>query len=157
MTKGDAMYEKALVATDGSALSRVALAHVAKVAPASAVILRVPDSVPMMLAGSGAPGFVDAETAQRLADAELTEVDADLADAKATLQASGIEHVETVVGQGRPADAIVREAKERGCDVIVIATHGRSGIARAMLGSVADYVVHNAEGAAVLLVRSPKE
>ena len=151
------MYQKALVAVDGSGFSKVALAHVANVAPKSVVVVRVPDSVPMLLAGSGAPGFVDAETAQRLADAELAEVDADLDDARAALQAAGIAHVETVVGQGRPGDAIVREAKERGCDVIVIATHGRSGIARAMLGSVADYVVHNSGDAAVLLVRPPKE
>jgi hypothetical protein len=37
---GNEMYEKALVATDDSALFKVALAHVAKVAPASAVVLR---------------------------------------------------------------------------------------------------------------------
>lgn len=150
------MYEKALVATDGSGFSKAALAHVANLGVSSVVVVRVPDSVPMVLAGAGAPGFVDAETAQRLADAELAEVEADLADAKAALAGAGIASVETVVGRGRAGDAIVREASEHGCDVIVIATHGRSGIARAMLGSVADYVVHNAEDAAVLLVRPPK-
>ena len=150
------MYQKALVATDGSGFSKAALAHVVKVAPEQVVVIQVPDSVPMMLAGAGAPGFVDAETAQRLADAELAEVEAGLAEAKDVLRNAGIEHVETVVGRGRPGDAIVREAQERGCDVIVIATHGRSGISRAMLGSVADYVVHHAEDAAVLLVRPPK-
>jgi nucleotide-binding universal stress UspA family protein len=151
------MYQKALVATDGSDFSRTALAHVVNLGPERVVVVRVPDSVPMMLAGAGAPGFVDADTAQRLADAELAEVDAGLAEAKAFLEGAGIAHVETVVGQGRPGDAIVREAKARECDVIVIATHGRSGIARAMLGSVADYVVHNAEHAAVLLVRPTKQ
>jgi nucleotide-binding universal stress UspA family protein len=150
------MYQKALVATDGSEFSRTALEHVARVAPQSAVVIRVPDSVPMMLAGAGAPGFVDADTAQRLADAELAEVEAGLAEAKAMLEAAGVPNVETVVGRGRPGDAIVHAAKEHDCDVIVIATHGRSGISRAMLGSVADYVVHNAEGAAVLLVRPSK-
>lgn len=150
------MYEKALVATDGSDFSKVALSHVTNLGVPSVVVVRVPDSVPMVLAGAGTPGFVDADTAQRLADAELAEVDADLAEAKDTLEAAGIAHVETVVGRGRPGDAIVHEAQEHGCDVIVIATHGRSGISRAMLGSVADYVVHNAADAAVLLVRPPK-
>jgi nucleotide-binding universal stress UspA family protein len=150
------MYQKALVATDGSGFSKVALEHILKLAPAHVVVVRVPDSVPMLLASSGAPGYVDADTAQRLADAELAEVDASLAEVKATLERAGVASVETVVGHGRPGDAIVHEAKERGCDVIVIATHGRSGIARAMLGSVADYVVHHAEDAAVLLVRPPK-
>jgi len=151
------MYQKALVATDGSGFSKVALAHVTNLGAERVVVVRVPDSVPMMLAGAGAPGFVDADTAQRLADAELAEVEADLAEAKDVLTGAGIAHVETVIGRGRPGDAIVREAKEHGCDVIVIATHGRSGIARAMLGSVADFVVHNAEDAAVLLVRPPKK
>ena len=150
------MYRKALVATDGSEFSKAALAHVINVAPERAVVIRIPDSVPMLLAGSGAPGFVDADTAQRLADAELAEVDAGLADAKAMLEAGGISQVEAVVSRGRAGEAIVREASERDCDVIVLATHGRSGIARAMLGSVADYVVHHAEGAAVLLVRPKK-
>ena len=146
------MYQRALVATDGSEFSRTALEHVARVAD-SAVIVRVADSVPMILAGAGAPGFVDAETAQRLTDAELAEVETGLAESKEMLQAAGVSAVETVVGHGRPGDAIVQEAQKHGCDVIVIATHGRSGIARAMLGSVADYVVHNAGDAAVLLVR----
>jgi nucleotide-binding universal stress UspA family protein len=151
------MYQKALVATDGSEFSRVALEHATKVVEDHVVVIRVADSVPMVLAAAGAPGFLDAETAQRLADAELVEVEANLEQAKAELEAAGIKHVETVAGSGRPGDAIVREAKERGCDVIIIATHGRSGVARAMLGSVADYVVHHAEGAAVLLVRPPKQ
>jgi nucleotide-binding universal stress UspA family protein len=151
------MYQKALVPTDGSGFSRAAIEHVLKLSPATVVVVRVPDSVPMMLAGAGAPGFVDAETAQRLADAEMAEVEAGLAEAKTQLEAAGIANVETVVGRGRPGDAIVQTAKDHDCDVIVIATHGRSGIARAMLGSVADYVVHNAEHAAVLLVRPPKE
>lgn len=150
------MYEKALVATDGSGFSKVALSHVVNLGVPHVVVIRVPDSVPMMLAGAGAPGFVDADTAQRLADAELAEVEADLAEAKDVLRGAGVDHVETVIGRGRPGDAIVHEAQEHGCDVIVIATHGRSGISRAMLGSVADYVVHNAEDAAVLLVRPPK-
>jgi len=150
------MYQKALVATDGSGFSKAAITHVVKLAPAQVVVVQVPDSVPMLLAGAGAPGFVDADTAQRLADAELAEVDKSLASAKAALEAAGITNVQTVVGRGRPGDAIVQAAKEQGCDVIVIATHGRTGISRAMLGSVADYVVHHAEDAAVLLVRPPK-
>ncbi len=150
------MYEKALVATDGSGFSKVALSHVVNLGVPHVVVIRVPDSVPMMLAGAGAPGFVDADTAQRLADAELAEVEADLAEAKDVLRNAGVERVDTIIGRGRPGDAIVEEADEHDCDVIVIATHGRSGISRAMLGSVADYVVHHAEDAAVLLVRPPK-
>jgi nucleotide-binding universal stress UspA family protein len=51
-----------------------------------------------------------------------------------------------------PARAIVRHAEREGVDVIVIATHGRTGMVRALLGSVAERVVR-AGVAPVLLVR----
>ncbi len=40
-----------------------------------------------------------------------------------------------------PADGIVATAKQRGCDVIVMASHGRRGLSRVLLGSVANTVV----------------
>ena len=48
-------------------------------------------------------------------------------------------------------------ASEEACDLIVMSTHGRTGLKRALLGSVANYVVHSVEGAAVLLVRPAAE
>jgi nucleotide-binding universal stress UspA family protein len=42
---------------------------------------------------------------------------------------------------GHPADAIVRVAQERGADLIVMATHGRTGLQHVLLGSVAEKVV----------------
>jgi nucleotide-binding universal stress UspA family protein len=58
-----------------------------------------------------------------------------------------------MVGEGKPGVEIVKLATQERCDVVVISTHGRTGLKRAMLGSVPDYVVHNLEGPAVLLVR----
>jgi len=46
---------------------------------------------------------------------------------------------------GDPAAEIVRWAKEHGCDLIVVGTHGRRGFQRFMLGSVAERVVRTAE------------
>ena len=54
---------------------------------------------------------------------------------------------------GRVADAIVEEARQTRCDLIVIGTHGRRGVARAMLGSDAEQVARMAP-VPVLLVRS---
>ena len=45
------------------------------------------------------------------------------------------------VGIGHPADTIVRVAQERGADLIVMGTHGRTGLQHALLGSVAEKVV----------------
>ena len=55
---------------------------------------------------------------------------------------------------GRVADAIVEEARQSRCDLIVIGTHGRRGVARAMLGSDAENVVRSSP-VPVLLVRAP--
>jgi nucleotide-binding universal stress UspA family protein len=61
--------------------------------------------------------------------------------------------VETLVQRGDPVTEILRMAADGEFDVIVMSTHGRSGIARALLGSVTDSVVHRAP-CTVLVVRS---
>ncbi len=48
------------------------------------------------------------------------------------------------IAEGQPADEIVRVAKEEMADLIVMGTHGRSGLSRVFLGSVADVVTRNA-------------
>jgi nucleotide-binding universal stress UspA family protein len=54
---------------------------------------------------------------------------------------------------GTPAAAIVGTAKEWSADLIVIASHGRAGVARALLGSVAEGVMRNAP-CPVLVIRA---
>jgi nucleotide-binding universal stress UspA family protein len=56
---------------------------------------------------------------------------------------------------GDPADKIVEYAADKGINLIAMSTHGRTGLARWVLGSVADKVLHGAR-IPVLLVRSPK-
>lgn len=51
------------------------------------------------------------------------------------------ERVETALLAGRPAREIVRYAREREIDLIVLGTHGRTGVTRVILGSVAEAVV----------------
>jgi nucleotide-binding universal stress UspA family protein len=50
-------------------------------------------------------------------------------------------NVTTVVRSGSPPDEIIRFAKEEGIDMIVIATHGRTGLKHIMMGSVAEKIV----------------
>jgi nucleotide-binding universal stress UspA family protein len=60
-----------------------------------------------------------------------------------------------VVRVGVPAEEVVRYADVCDADLIIMGTHGRSGIAHALMGSVAEQVVRNAR-CPVLLVRAPK-
>ena len=55
---------------------------------------------------------------------------------------------------GEPTDAILNAARELGADLIVIGTHGRSGVRRMLLGSVAESVLRAAP-CPVLAIRSP--
>jgi len=62
-------------------------------------------------------------------------------------------HGSTAIVTGSPAQAIVDYATDRGMDLIVIGTHGRSGFAHLILGSVAEQVVRTAT-CPVLTVRA---
>jgi nucleotide-binding universal stress UspA family protein len=64
--------------------------------------------------------------------------------------------LETKMVEGHPAETICRVAKEEGCDLIVMGTHGRSGLGRLLLGSVAEQVLREA-ACPVLTVKMPAE
>jgi nucleotide-binding universal stress UspA family protein len=63
-------------------------------------------------------------------------------------------NVEYVLAEGVPAEEIVTTAKDRGCDLIVMATHGRTGLGRLLLGSVAEEVMRKAP-CPVLTLKAP--
>ncbi len=54
-------------------------------------------------------------------------------------------NAETVIREASPCPAMVDALLELNCQMIVIATHGRSGLARLLLGKVAEYVVRNSK------------
>jgi len=60
--------------------------------------------------------------------------------------------VDTVVRTGAPASEIVRAAQELGTDIVVISTHGHTGLKHVFLGSVAEHVIRTAP-CPVLVVR----
>ena len=72
-----------------------------------------------------------------------SEAEASLARYETELRESG-HPVESVVREGYAATAIVDEANELGADLIVIGTHGLSGLKHMLLGSVAERVVQKA-------------
>ncbi len=63
--------------------------------------------------------------------------------------------VERRLVEGQPAEEIVQAATETGCDLIVLGTHGRTGVGRLLLGSVAEQVLRNAP-CPVLTVKAPR-
>lgn len=55
---------------------------------------------------------------------------------------SGATEVETLIGEGDFADEILKKAAEKQSDIIVLGTHGRKGIEKILMGSVAEKVLH---------------
>jgi universal stress protein A len=73
----------------------------------------------------------------------IADADRRLATLKASAAALGLT-AETTVIRGRPAHAIVEHAKNGGFDLIVIGTHGRTGVSHVVMGSVAERVLRKA-------------
>jgi len=81
----------------------------------------------------------------------LEESQASLLGAQQKLDVAGCAHT-THIHVGQPAEVIAKLAAEQGCDLIVMGTHGRGGIAGLVTGSVANRVLHLAS-CPVLLVK----
>ena len=128
------MYKHVLIPTDGSELSSKAEAAaltLARVLDAKVTALTVTPpfqfigTEPMMLTATE-PEYEKAQAAR----AEKT-----LERVKATAAAVGVP-VETVRMVGsHPFESIIATAKDRGCDLIFMASHGRRGVAGLVLGS----------------------
>lgn len=136
------MSEHVLVPYDDSPLSDHALEHaLAQHADAEITLLHVLDFVEAgyqsPIEGS-LPGYWEEWYEQ--AEAEAEEL---FADAQATADEYGVTlETETVVGQ--PARSIVEYVEENTVDHVVMGSHGRSGISRLLVGSVAETVVRRA-------------
>lgn len=159
------MYQRILLTTDASDLADAAVPHALSLAaPAGAevVVLQVVDSVGQVLAQStpagwmGGGGQIAVEEAEQAVRAERQAAEEHLAAVQSQLAAGGVTRVRTLIGEGVPGQAIIAAVESERPDVVVMATHGRSGLGRAVLGSVADHVVRHAH-CPVLLVRPPQD
>lgn len=135
------MFKHILLATDGSAASEHAAklaVELARIHGAKLTALYVADPYPYIGVGEINPMGYQAYSAaaQQLAAQAHATVDA-LCKQGGSLIALQTRLVEDVAA----ASGIVQSAKDEGADLIVMGSHGRSGIARLMLGSVATKVV----------------
>jgi nucleotide-binding universal stress UspA family protein len=146
-----AMFKRIMVAIDGSSTANAALHEAVKLAKDQQAVLRIVHVVDIVMLAVESPYELrEYEDSVRRAGEQM------LNQAAAVAREVGIE-VETVLlevrqFQDRIADAIVRSAKDWRADVIVIGTHGRRGLSRLFIGSVAESLVRIAP-ASVLLIR----
>lgn len=142
------MFKQILVPIDGSECSLYALelaANFAREQQARLSIITVVDP-----AKAAAMAFGEASMAAACLDALEDEGRALAQDAASRVRA--IWACDVTVLDGPPVDAIIDYARESGADLIVIGSHGRTGLPRLLLGSVAEGVIRNA-GTPVLVAR----
>ncbi|MBV0923213.1 universal stress protein [Halomicroarcula limicola] len=134
------MPANVLVAFDGSPLSERALTYAIETFPDASItsiyVINPIDSVIDVEAG----GLPVAEDWYENAKEEATRTH----EAAAALAAERNTGIDTVTEVGKPARAILECADDRDVDQIVMGSHGRSGIDRALLGSVAETVTRRA-------------
>ena len=130
------MYQRILIATDGSALSKKAVSSgiaLAALAGAELVALKVVPRYPMTYFEGSLP--LSAQEVNRIekqwADQGKRIVDAVLGAA----EKQGVKAKAITVKSDVVSDAIISVAKKYKCDLIVMASHGRKGIKRLLLGS----------------------
>ncbi|HYG67919.1 MAG TPA: universal stress protein [Anaeromyxobacteraceae bacterium] len=141
-------HDRICCAVDFSRPSALALAEATELARrlmAELVIVHVHPRAPRVAADLLGP-------AQGSLEEEARYVEAELARCRTSAEAGTTTAVKTVTLVGDPADELVRYAKEEGVDLLVLGTHGRTGVSRAVLGSVAEKVVRHAS-CPVLVVR----
>lgn len=134
------MFEHLLIATDGSELSGKAVRQcfsLAKSVGAKVTAVTVTEpfaaSVPIEVAL-----VFSEEEYEKAARASAENI---LQSVSAAAAASGIPCETVHVNNQYPADGILETSKARGCDLIVMGSHGRRGLSRLVLGSQANRVV----------------
>lgn len=145
------MFQRILAAYDGSTVARQVLREAIELAKDQHACLRI------VLVVDLGPLYWTPVAGLNVADIEqavIQQTQKELNDAAALARQEGIEP-ETVVRRAdgrRVSDEIIAEAQSWPADLIVMGTHGRGGIGRLLLGSVAEGVARSAP-VPVLLVR----
>ncbi len=147
---GMSVYSKLLAPLDGSELAERALPHaktLAKQFDSKVSLLRVVMPSPALMEIE--PVAIDIQRAQ------ITEAEEYLRRIRDSLEAESLD-VQAEVAVGMPAETIIDYAAEHDMRLIIMHTHGRSGLSRWVYGSVADRVLRGAK-CPVLLVRTAQE
>ena len=131
------LFETILVATDGSAKNKPAVAEALRIGRECGATVHAVFVIESSTLESAAGSGVGSDT--------WTIMQSEAAAALAHVKAAGAGvTIETAVLEGKPAAEILKYATERKIDLIVVGTQGKKGIERLLLGSVAETVIRSA-------------
>ena len=152
------MYNKIMVPLDGSELAECVLPHMEAITTGckitNVVFVRVVDPIqlPVRLPAQGEFGFQEKDRREmekqrkKTAEAYLEKI----------VQTTALEGVALSyeVLEGQVAETLAQWAEQNGADLIIIASHGRSGVGRWVMGSVADRLLRSV-CVPVMMIRAP--
>jgi nucleotide-binding universal stress UspA family protein len=141
------MYKHILIPTDGSELAQTGVEQgldLAKALAAKITVTIATDAYPLAGLAIGAGWVPSGEEMQEFDAAQKQFADQIFSKTRELADARGVA-VETIqVPNSRAASAILQVATEQACDLIVMASHGRRGIERVLLGSqTAEVLAHS--------------
>ena len=149
------MYQKVMVPLDGSELAECVLPHVEAIAKGcntkDVTFLQIVEP----FQPRGGTGHIFSEEDKKRIDTEHKDAaEKYLAQILSRVKYKGV-NVQSEIISGKPAaEGIADYATKNGVDLVITATHGRSGISRWVLGSVADRILRSSR-VPVLMVRAP--
>lgn len=130
-------YGQALVGVDFSIFTKAAIRHAQRFFPGTHLILAHAYSIPFKLR-LGTPEYIAEMTAQAAREFEtFLKDELSLLLERATARRPGAGRIDTRLVEGLPASVLRAEQARTSADVLVIGTHGTSGLTRAIWGSVA--------------------
>jgi nucleotide-binding universal stress UspA family protein len=147
----NSIFRKIMVATDGSELVKKAIDAAIEMSKFSQAKLYAIHVIPLGDFYSSMPPSIDAEWIEIMQEHLRVEAEEAVAYVENAGKAANIE-VEPVILEGKPAIEIVDFAEKNDIDLIVMGTHGKTGIERLLIGSVAGNVVRHSKKP-VLVVR----
>jgi len=176
MTIPKVEVKKILYATDLSESARYAFAYALSLANLYGARITFLHVLPEIseFADSNIIGYISADRWEEIKDRHCSEarealigkkrdsaaakavLDQFSEDAKTGQEGAGFITDEIIVEKGNPVEQILKQAKERNCDLIVMGTHGQGTLADVMMGSTARRVLRRSEKP-VLVVRLPEE
>jgi hypothetical protein len=132
-------FTNIVVATDGSKYSVAAASEAIGLAKRNGSALTVLSVVPADIDTPVDVGFT-VNQQELIAEKEMQEAEKNARAVKEAAQKENVS-VKALIMSGKPADAIIEIAKERRADLIVLGSHGRTGLERLLMGSVAERVI----------------
>jgi nucleotide-binding universal stress UspA family protein len=133
------MYSNILLSTDGSDVAKKGVEHgiaLAKALNAKVTVITVTEPFPIDYGSGHASGWIPTQQEFDSFDAAHRERASKMLDeVRAMAEQIGISAELLHIPNAHPATAIIETAKSRGCDLIVMGSHGRRGLRKLILGS----------------------